>query len=171
MINIYPLFYFSYFTLTLNPTTNNFFINMYKDLYLDLAPQITIYIYIIHIFAIYSKPTNNMIIYQLVFYINIHNSHINNHHFSTQIPTSNMPLNMIFSVNSFAGVTILLSLTVFLNLVAETLPQVSDAIPLLGRWSNTHLIHTHSHINIPPTFHSKPSDKNYTLNIRIYKTR
>lgn len=31
-----------------------------------------------------------------------------------------------------AGVTILLSLTVFLNLVAETLPQVSDAIPLLG---------------------------------------
>lgn len=33
----------------------------------------------------------------------------------------------------FAGVTILLSLTVFLNLVAETLPQVSDAIPLLGR--------------------------------------
>ncbi|GFG30444.1 hypothetical protein Cfor_03686, partial [Coptotermes formosanus] len=31
------------------------------------------------------------------------------------------------------GVTILLSLTVFLNLVAETLPQVSDAIPLLGR--------------------------------------
>ncbi|XP_015370105.1 PREDICTED: neuronal acetylcholine receptor subunit alpha-7-like [Diuraphis noxia] len=29
------------------------------------------------------------------------------------------------------GVTILLSLTVFLNLVAETLPQVSDAIPLL----------------------------------------
>ena len=32
----------------------------------------------------------------------------------------------------FSGVTILLSLTVFLNLVAETLPQVSDAIPLLG---------------------------------------
>lgn len=32
-----------------------------------------------------------------------------------------------------AGVTILLSLTVFLNLVAETLPQVSDAIPLLGQ--------------------------------------
>lgn len=26
----------------------------------------------------------------------------------------------------------MLSLTVFLNLVAETLPQVSDAIPLLG---------------------------------------
>ena len=36
----------------------------------------------------------------------------------------------------FIGVTILLSLTVFLNLVAETLPQVSDAIPLLGREQN-----------------------------------
>ena len=34
-----------------------------------------------------------------------------------------------------SGVTILLSLTVFLNLVAETLPQVSDAIPLLGTLS------------------------------------
>ncbi|KAL0121529.1 hypothetical protein PUN28_006800 [Cardiocondyla obscurior] len=34
------------------------------------------------------------------------------------------------------GVTILLSLTVFLNLVAETLPQVSDAIPLLGSYFN-----------------------------------
>lgn len=44
-----------------------------------------------------------------------------------------------------SGVTILLSLTVFLNLVAETLPQVSDAIPLLGtteflqRGKNKHL--------------------------------
>lgn len=35
-------------------------------------------------------------------------------------------------IDSVTGVTILLSLTVFLNLVAETLPQVSDAIPLLG---------------------------------------
>lgn len=35
-----------------------------------------------------------------------------------------------------SGVTILLSLTVFLNLVAETLPQVSDAIPLLGTLSS-----------------------------------
>lgn len=35
-------------------------------------------------------------------------------------------------MSTVAGVTILLSLTVFLNLVAETLPQVSDAIPLLG---------------------------------------
>lgn len=38
----------------------------------------------------------------------------------------------VFKLCSVAGVTILLSLTVFLNLVAETLPQVSDAIPLLG---------------------------------------
>ena len=35
-------------------------------------------------------------------------------------------------LRTVTGVTILLSLTVFLNLVAETLPQVSDAIPLLG---------------------------------------
>lgn len=40
------------------------------------------------------------------------------------------------SLFPFSGVTILLSLTVFLNLVAETLPQVSDAIPLLGRRIN-----------------------------------
>ncbi len=32
----------------------------------------------------------------------------------------------------FAGVTILLSLTVFHNIVTDTLPQVSDAMPLLG---------------------------------------
>jgi len=31
-----------------------------------------------------------------------------------------------------AGVTILLSLTVFHNIVTDTLPSVSDAIPLLG---------------------------------------
>ena len=56
----------------------------------------------------------------------------------------------LFSLDSFmelrhhtdwTGVTILLSLTVFLNLVAETLPQVSDAIPLLG---SPHT-HTHTH--------------------------
>lgn len=41
----------------------------------------------------------------------------------------------------FLGVTILLSLTVFLNLVAETLPQVSDAIPLLGRELSTKSCH------------------------------
>lgn len=32
----------------------------------------------------------------------------------------------------FKGVTILLSLTVFLNMVAETMPATSDAVPLLG---------------------------------------
>lgn len=31
-----------------------------------------------------------------------------------------------------AGVTILLSLTVFLLLVAETMPPTSDAVPLIG---------------------------------------
>ncbi|KAE8752652.1 hypothetical protein FOCC_FOCC000774 [Frankliniella occidentalis] len=39
---------------------------------------------------------------------------------------------------SVSGVTILLSLTVFLNLVAETLPQVSDAIPLLVKLFQNH---------------------------------
>lgn len=33
-----------------------------------------------------------------------------------------------------AGVTILLSLTVFLNMVAETMPATSDAVPLLGEF-------------------------------------
>jgi Neurotransmitter-gated ion-channel transmembrane region len=33
---------------------------------------------------------------------------------------------------SFSGVTILLSLTVFLNLVAESMPTTSDAVPLIG---------------------------------------
>lgn len=33
----------------------------------------------------------------------------------------------------FKGVTILLSLTVFLQLVAETMPPTSDAVPLIGR--------------------------------------
>ena len=32
----------------------------------------------------------------------------------------------------FSGVTILLALTVFHNILTETLPQVSDAMPLLG---------------------------------------
>lgn len=31
-----------------------------------------------------------------------------------------------------SGVTILLSLTVFLNLVAEKMPTTSDAVPLIG---------------------------------------
>ncbi|XP_058801635.1 neuronal acetylcholine receptor subunit alpha-7-like isoform X3 [Phymastichus coffea] len=35
-----------------------------------------------------------------------------------------------------AGVTILLSLTVFLNMVAETMPATSDAVPLLGTYFN-----------------------------------
>ncbi|TGZ49302.1 hypothetical protein DBV15_03076 [Temnothorax longispinosus] len=33
-----------------------------------------------------------------------------------------------------AGVTILLSLTVFLNLVAESMPTTSDAVPLIGTY-------------------------------------
>jgi len=41
----------------------------------------------------------------------------------------------LFRLCFVAGVTILLSLTVFHNIVTETLPQVSDAMPLLGIWS------------------------------------
>lgn len=41
----------------------------------------------------------------------------------------------IFSV-TITGVTILLSLTVFLNLVAESMPTTSDAVPLIGTQIN-----------------------------------
>lgn len=37
------------------------------------------------------------------------------------------------------GVTILLSLTVFLNMVAETMPATSDAVPLLGARRYQHI--------------------------------
>ena len=36
------------------------------------------------------------------------------------------------NIQTFLGVTILLSLTVFHNIVTATLPSVSDAMPLLG---------------------------------------
>lgn len=39
------------------------------------------------------------------------------------------------------GVTILLSLTVFLNMVAETMPATSDAVPLLGKQILTLIFH------------------------------
>lgn len=38
----------------------------------------------------------------------------------------------LFLLSLIAGVTILLSLTVFLNLVAESMPTTSDAVPLIG---------------------------------------
>lgn len=38
------------------------------------------------------------------------------------------------SILMILGVTILLSLTVFLNMVAETMPATSDAVPLLGEF-------------------------------------
>lgn len=37
----------------------------------------------------------------------------------------------------FPGITILLSLTVFSLLVADLLPKTSDAIPLLGTFTNS----------------------------------
>lgn len=38
----------------------------------------------------------------------------------------------ICNIITITGVTILLSLTVFLNLVAESMPTTSDAVPLIG---------------------------------------
>ena len=43
-----------------------------------------------------------------------------------------------FNISNFSGVTILLSLTVFLNMVAETMPATSDAVPLLGKIKTKH---------------------------------
>ena len=56
----------------------------------------------------------------------------------------------LFDILIFLGVTILLSLTVFLNLVAETLPQVSDAIPLLGKTLCYLLKFSSAESQIPP---------------------
>lgn len=44
------------------------------------------------------------------------------------------------------GVTILLSLTVFLNLVAESMPTTSDAVPLIGIYSIYPHEYTCSHV-------------------------
>lgn len=49
------------------------------------------------------------------------------------------------------GVTILLSLTVFLNMVAETMPATSDAVPLLGNARPT----KHFYIQYTYSFYTK----------------
>jgi len=43
----------------------------------------------------------------------------------------------IMCVCKYIGVTVLLSLTVFLLLVAETMPPTSDAVPLIGQHTQT----------------------------------
>lgn len=60
-----------------------------------------------------------------------------------------------------SGVTILLSLTVFLNLVAETLPQVSDAIPLLG---TTEFLHRANVRERNPTYFRSAATCAYSTN-------
>ena len=45
---------------------------------------------------------------------------------------------LFFFLPTVAGVTILLSLTVFLNLVAESMPTTSDAVPLIGTYYHHH---------------------------------
>lgn len=43
------------------------------------------------------------------------------------------PLTVCLSVCISAGITVLLSLTVFMLLVAEIMPATSDSVPLIGR--------------------------------------
>ena len=46
-------------------------------------------------------------------------------------------LNIVFEINQIffqiAGVTVMLSLTVFMNIVSELMPITSDAVPLIGK--------------------------------------
>lgn len=46
------------------------------------------------------------------------------------------PQDCFFKVNIFfvVGVTVMLSLTVFMNIVSELMPITSDAVPLVGRY-------------------------------------
>ena len=48
-----------------------------------------------------------------------------------------------------AGVTVLLSLTVFMNIVSELMPITSDAVPLIGKQTPPGKHYT-SHIMPPP---------------------
>jgi hypothetical protein len=57
-------------------------------------------------------------------------------------------------MSNVSGVTILLSLTVFHNLVAETLPQVSDAMPVLGTKTKQNTVDKHL-IFLYTVFHAK----------------
>lgn len=69
-----------------------------------------------------------------------------------------------------SGVTILLSLTVFLNLVAETLPQVSDAIPLLGSKSyhySSFRFELIIHIFVPRSFPHSVNVFHFTLGVLL----
>ena len=55
---------------------------------------------------------------------------------SRLILSTSSPSSVIKVLFVVSGVTILLSLTVFHNIVTETLPQVSDAMPLLGTYQS-----------------------------------
>lgn len=60
-----------------------------------------------------------------------------------------------------AGVTILLSLTVFHNLVTETLPQVSDAMPVLGTCCEVFIVKLILGITVIAEFPGVLSDDSY----------
>ena len=57
---------------------------------------------------------------------------IKNHYDVFKFMISMMMMMMMMKILVIVGVTILLSLTVFLLLVAETMPPTSDAVPLIG---------------------------------------
>lgn len=73
---------------------------------------------------------------------------VNSQQWKNWIPNSISCSKVLTACNYFPaqpGVTILLSLTVFLNMVAETMPATSDAVPLLGKiavGSATHATHS-----------------------------
>ena len=43
-----------------------------------------------------------------------------------------------FFHDNISGVTVMLSLTVFMNIVSELMPITSDAVPLVGRLTARH---------------------------------
>lgn len=61
------------------------------------------------------------------------------------------------------GVTILLSLTVFLQLVAETMPPTSDAVPLIGVSQSQSLSCRHVHLKFYWNFMTKQKAKKLSL--------
>lgn len=75
---------------------------------------------------------------------------------------------------TFSGVTILLSLTVFHNILTESLPQVSDAMPLLGTFCflvyYSHFFEKCKHKTLQFVFISNPSPSNGVLQYSICST-
>lgn len=77
--------------------------------------------------------------------------------------------NLVKIIKVFVSeITILLSLTVFLNLVAESMPTTSEAVPLIGRPKQNCNLHDgkcHCHLVLGGT---TSLDKQYTYHIYLY---